>query len=400
MKNKDIKTKEQKIPAVVILVNRAVGYYRGLLYGIAQYLNLHSPWKTSSDLWREPFQTSFSKLSKLGYRWPPDGMIITVYDVKKIKSTIPPKVPAIVLPTKDRIVNLPTVVADDTEIGMMAAEHLLSLGLNSFAYCGVDDFFWSRDRGKGFSERIAQAGFETRFYKKPQKIKAGDFWHCEQPILTEWLESLPKPIGLMACDDDRSQHVIEAAKVGGINVPDDIAVIGVDNDQLLCEISEPPISSVALNTRKAGYEAAELLSKFMNGTKKAAKQKIIVRPTHVEVRQSTNTLAIDDREIIKALRFIHQHANEIIQVNDVVNATSLSRRILERKFRNTLGRSILYEIKRNRMKQLSKMLAETNLSIRQIAQILGYPSEKHIARLFYETKGMSPLAYRKQYGIK
>ena len=218
--------------------------------------------------------------------------------------------------------------------------------------------------------------------------------------MAHWLKSLPKPVGLMTCCDDCSQHIIEACKIAELHVPEQVAVIGVDNDELVCKLSNPPLSSIALNFERGGYEAAELLDKLMTGKEKMKNQLIKVEPTYPVSRQSTDILAIDDSDIAKAIRFIRQHCKEPIRVDNVVAAAALSRRVLEKRFQKILGRSVLCEIRRVRVEQIVRMLVGTNLPISQIASKLGYPSVDHIARYFRQEKAMTPLAYRKQYGPK
>jgi LacI family transcriptional regulator len=200
----------------------------------------------------------------------------------------------------------------------------------------------------------------------------------------------------MACNDDRGEWVIEACKIAGLSVPDNIAIIGVDNDQLICDLCSPPLSSIVMNVEKAGYEAAALLDKMMSG-EKIHNSEIPIQPTHVAVRQSTDTLAINDSDVVAAIRFIRSHSKDVIQVNDVVNVVPLSRRVLEKRFRSILGHSIFDEIRRVRVEQIIQMLAETEMSVSEIAQVLGFPDVAHVSRYFSKEKGMSPLAYRKQY---
>jgi LacI family transcriptional regulator len=248
-------------------------------------------------------------------------------------------------------------------------------------------------RGKVFQQRVEKAGFDIRVYEQP-KSKSRRAWQNEQSILSDWLKSLPKPVGIMACNDDRGQHVTEVCKTAGLKVPDEVAVIGVDNDELVCDLTEPPLSSLALNVEKGGYEAAELLDHLMSG-KKITTDSIIVEPTQVVGRQSTDVLAIEDRLVSEALQFIRNNAKRTIQVADVVAVARVSRRSLEQRFRKILGRSINHEIRRVRVEQVARILIETNKSIGQIALDLGYPGVDHIARYFRAEKGISPAAYRK-----
>ena len=168
---------------------------------------------------------------------------------------------------------------------------------------------------------------------------------------------------------------------------------------MICDLTNPQLSSIAVDNERAGYEAAEMLAQMMAG-KKTNKQVIVARPTHIITRQSTDIFAVEDRGVSEALRFINEHAREQIHVDEVVSAAALSRRVLERRFRQVLGRSILDEIRRVRIEQVVRMLIETNMSVSEIASTLGYPGVEHIARYFHCEKGMSLLAYRKQYGQK
>ena len=182
-------------------------------------------------------------------------------------------------------------------------------------------------------------------------------------------------------------------------VPDEIAIVGVDNDELICDMADPQLSSIPLNAERAGYEVAELLDRLMSGEKMAG-QRIIDYPTHVITRQSTDILAIEDSNVTEAVRFIRQHSKELIQVTDVVAASTLSRRVLEQRFRDIIGRSVLSEIRRVRVEIITQMLMDTTLSVSQIALALGYSGVSHVARYFQREKGMNPLVYRKKYGRK
>ncbi|MHC4157614.1 MAG: XylR family transcriptional regulator [Planctomycetota bacterium] len=386
-----------RIPKVILLIETSRTCERDFLRGIAKYSRLHGPWA----LYGKPQYYMQPKGGKIRLaelkKSKANGIIISDSD-KNRKEIIAMRLPTIIHTVKDQVPNLPNVVGDCTESGRMAAEHLLERGFRNFAYCGLGDFYWSKGRYESFRKRIKKAGFETHFYKQAKSRRRGS-WGYERNLKAKWLKSLPKPVGLMTCADDCSQQVIEACKIAGLHVPEQIAVIGVDNDDLVCEISNPPISSVALNFERAGYETAELLDKLMAG-KKMANRRIIVQATHIVTRQSTDILAIEDEEVAKAVRFIRQHSKGPIQVSDVADATALSRRVLQQRFHEILGHSVHDEIRSACTEKVARMLIETNLSISQIALALGNTSVKHIARSFRREKGMSPLAYRKQYGKK
>ena len=382
-----------KIRKVILLITPSREFTRGLLRGIAKYSRIQGLWAFYRPLdYREP--KGKERLLSLMKTWNPDGILMR--EPHKIEEIIAMGVPTISCPyTRAKIPGMANIMTDHISIGKMAAKHLLERGFKRFAYCGFDDWWWSRKRGESFSKKVAKVGYPTYFYKQP-RAKTKRTWDKELPIIADWLLTLPKPIGLMACNDDRGEWVIEACKVAGLNVPDEMAIIGVDNDHLICDLCNPSLSSIVLNVEKAGYEAAALLDKMM-ASEKVINYEIYVQPTHVVVRQSTDILAIDDPDVVAAVRFIRQHSKNVIQVNDVVNAIALSRRVLEKRFRSILGHSIHDEIRRVRVEQIIQMLAETEMSISEIAEVLGFPDVAHVSRYFSKEKGMSPLVYRRQY---
>jgi LacI family transcriptional regulator len=329
--------------------------------------------------------------------WGATGVIAR--DSAKIDELLSMGLPVIIAnATKDYMPNLPNIVDDCEPTGAMAAEHLLSRGFRRFAYCGFDDRLWSRKRGEAFAKSIEEAGHKAYFYKPP-RLRGQRLWENEPTYIADWLKVLSKPLGLMTCADHRSQHVIEACRIAGLHVPEEVAVLGVDNDELVCDLSDPPLSSIALDTERAGYEAAELLDKLMKG-EKMAEQQIMVSPLHVVARQSTDILAIEDKEVAEAVRFIRQNSKSVIQVVDVAEHVALSRRSLERRFRKILSWAVHDEIKRVRTNQIARMLLEANQSISQIALSFGFPGVEQMCRFFRREKGINPQAYRNRYAIK
>lgn len=394
---------------VLLLIDTSMGSGRKLLYGISQYSRLHGPWSFNrKSVYFSDYQTEFSKhlpfeeeaVSKLE-KWGPDGVIATnINYAKQFNRILKMGLPCLILggyEPRKKTANWHRVRSNSLSIGKMAAEHLLDRGYRHFAYVGYHNLTWSRERKAGFARRINEAGYTVSSFKAPRP-QTKRFWENEQTALADWLKSLPKPLGLMAGNDDGAQNVLEACKIGGLKVPDEIAVIGVDNDILVCEVSEPPVSSIMLNNEMAGFEASKLLLRLMSG-EKIAHQEIVVEPTGIVVRESTDHMAIDNVNVSTAIRFIRQHASEMIHVGDVVDRIPISRRSLERDFRRILGRSIFAEIKRVHVAQFAKMLLETNMTVSQIALALGHSNIQNINRYFREEMGMSPTAYRKKHGL-
>lgn len=386
-----------KIPKVMLLLEKSRAYSRGLLHGIAKYSRLRGPWMFYEE---PPFYMNAGgekrPLNQLK-DWEVDGIIMR--DTEKTQRIVSMGVPTVVADLREEFSGSPIITTDDLAIGKIAAEYLLKLGLGHFAFSGFDGIFWSEGRRDGFVKTIEQAGFEVSFYKQPRS-RTKRLPANELIFMADWLKSLQKPGGLMACNDERARHIVDACKIAGLHVPEQIAVVGVDNDELVCDFSNPPLSSVALNLERSGYEAAELLDELMTHKVEPAEQKIIVQPVRIVPRQSTDILAIDDDNVAKAVRFIRQNAKNRIQVSDVVNAVDVSRSNLERRFRKMLGSSLLDEIRRVRTEQAAQMLVETNLSIKQVSLALNFPRIEHFSRFFRQEKGMSPLAYRKKYGDK
>lgn len=387
-----------KVPKVALVIEKSRAFGRGLLHGVVQYSNLHGPWL----FYMEP--ESGKKRRERPYKWigdlDADGIIGYTWDAGLIGTIVNLGVPAVIRGIDRPTSNAFRMVTDQVAIGRMAAGHFLDRGFQRFAYCGFDDMVWSQQRGQNFGKAIDTSGYKCFFYQQPRakRLRTPD---KEQAIIADWLRSLPKPIALMASNDDRSQDVLAACKIAGLDVPTEVAILGVDNDELVCSLSYPQLSSIALGTEGAGYEAARILHKLMNGQETTATEKeVLISPLHVVTRQSTDVTALEDRQVAEAIHFIRKHFKELILVGDVAEAAGLSRRTLEQRFRKLLKHSVHEEIVRTRVNQMANMLTDTNLPMSQIARLLGYSYTNNISRYFRQQKGMSPSAYRKKLGLR
>ena len=236
-------------------------------------------------------------------------------------------------------------------------------------------------------------------YQTSERSKR-NIWQKDRRKITDWLKKLPKPLALMAADDDLGRDIIAVCKAAGISVPEQVAVLGVDNDQFVCDLCTPSLSSIALNTERAGYETAELLERLMSGQEEMANQQIIVQPTRVVTRHSTDITVIEDPDIARAVNFIMNNSTVNINVNDVTNSVSMSRRNLERRFLAVMGRTVLSEIKRVRVQAIKNMLEETNLKVIKVATMLGFKSTGHLSKYFKRETGMTTKQYRNKFGPK
>lgn len=384
-----MKPRGEQAPSVFLFIETSREFGRGLLYGIARYSRLHGPWRVYRQ--SAGLESAFPEWRDLKI----DGAIVR--DVTMAGNLVDSGLPLIFAQhNRESYAPFPAIITDSAAIGAMAAEHFLDRGFEHFAYCGLDEFVWSRLRGHHFGERLKRSGFTANLYRQP-KARAKRAWKSEQNFIAEWLRSLPKPVALLCCNDDRALQVIEACTLAELYVPDQVAVLGVDNDVLICDLADPPISSLALSTEAAGHEAAKLLDRLMRGEAMAG-QEIRVRPTHIVTRMSTDMLAVTDREVAAAVRFIRRNPNRMMQVNDVVEATSVSRRVLEKRFKAVLRRSVYQEIRRIRVNYIIELLVGTDMSITEIAVKSGFDGVEHISRYFRKETGISLREYRKRRG--
>ena len=382
-----------RVPKVILMVESSRASGRALLRGIAGYSNHHGPWSFS---W-EP--AGLEKVQPILETGEADGIILR--DVEGAEEILAYGLPAVVVGhRKTEIPGRVNVVTDSEAIGRTGAEHLIECGFKHFAFCGYlrtdrENTTWSELRQEAFCKRIRRAGFaDPAVYTMSAAIRD---WSKDWRLLARWLDSLPRPAGVMACNDDCAQRVMEVCKLSGLTVPDTIGIIGADNDEVVCGLTNPPMSSVAINFERAGYEAASALDGLMRGRRNAP-GRIIAAVSDVAARRSTDFVAADNLHLAKALRFIRDQARRSIPVSEVAVSAGLSRRALEKRFRKALGRSVLEEIRRVRTDQIARLLIETDLPVGKIADLLGFPDTQHIARYFQAGKHLSPIAYRKAYG--
>lgn len=379
----------QKLPKIVLMIEPIGEYVQGLLRGIAQYSNINGPWV----FYREPGKHE-GTLPQISPELA-DGIIAKISSASKARKKLPKSVPAILIGYREIIPDMPQIFGDTEAIGKLAAEYFINKGFRNFAFCGFDEFHWSRERGKSFKSFLEIKRFKVHWYRNLKGAKRKS-WQLEQQDIAKWLKTLPKATAVLACNDDRGQHLISACQLAKLRVPEEISILGVDNDKFVCGLTYPPLSSIAIGTERAGYEVAELLSKMMQ-TKKVINKSIFVHPTHVVTRQSTDIIAIDDKLVSDAINYIHKNSNMDISVDDVAEAVMTSRRRLERKFRKLLSKSVYEEIRHIRVNKIISMLLETNLTMAQIGLAMGFKDITHTGRYFKEETGLSPLVYRQKF---
>lgn len=294
----------------------------------------------------------------------------------------------------------PRVVTDHREVGRQAARHLLERGVRQFGFVGYPAYDFSVKREWGFREIVEKAGFPvSAFHERTRRIEdPTGHWQLNRP-LQKWLADLAKPVGILASYDTQGAQIAEDCRQLGLRVPDEVAIVGVDDDDLLCELARPSLSSVALPGERIGYEAAMLLDKWLHG-RRPAKRAIVLPPPGVVVRQSSDLHAVPDSHVAAAVQFIHAHAHEPVHVRDVLRAVPVARRRLERRFRKWLQRSISEEIRRVHVERSKQLLVETDLSMALIAERAGFRDGRQLSIVFRRTTGLAPTEFRRRFRLR
>ena len=303
------------------------------------------------------------------------------------------KVPVVDLNDQYADSGFPRIVSDDGMIGQLAAEHLRSCGLMHFAYCGFSGETWAAERRDGFLKEVGLTPASTACYQSRWRGRGAIPWADEQRLLTEWLSRQARPLGVFACNDVRGRHVLEAARMLGLRVPQQVAVVGVDDDELLCGMCDPPLSSVRPDALGVGYLAAERLDQLMHG-KRVRITCERLPPRNVVSRQSTRVLAVDDPQVAAALRLIRQHACDRLDVDTVLEHIPVSRTWLDRRFRLTIGHTPHEEIRRVQLQRAAELLETTDLPLKQIATRCGLTNVQYLNYLFRRRFHTTPGAYR------
>lgn len=384
---------------LILLTDFTESYAHKLLKGIMDYSKKHEPWV----LCRMPpaFRQQYGIEGILNWakRWKADAIIAQFDNVDNVDLFRENGIVALAQDYKSRFSTIPNITSDYKLTGKMVADFFLQRGFNNFAFFGYKNACWSQERCEGFKNEITKFGFEKNFYAfHNQKLE--ELWYYKQHPVSKWLKSLPKPIALMACDDTQGQIITEICKICNLRIPEDIAVMGVDNDEMTCDLSDPSLSSVLLDVEKGGYDSAELIDKMVKSQNFDDYRDIFISTSYIVQRQSTNVYPIQDKEIAKALKFIDECTLEKINVDDVVKQVPLSRRLLEIRFKQFTKMSIYQYIMKKRMDRFAQLLIESKSPVNEIAAQLGIIDMKNLSRQFKTIEGCSPLQYRKKHALQ
>ncbi|MCA9245596.1 MAG: DNA-binding transcriptional regulator, partial [Planctomycetales bacterium] len=332
--------------------------------------------------------------------WQGDGIIADLDDMHVARRVAQLQIPIVGIGGGaggyDAASPIPYVRTDNEKIGVLAAEHLLARGFRHFAYCGIPDTPfspWSKQRAAAFARCVQAAGFSCAQYRG--RHRSARYWESLQTGLCEWLSALPRPLGLMACNDARARHVLEALRRLQLRVPEDVAVIGVDNDETMCELATPSLTSVVQGCEQIGFEAARMLAAMMQHQDTVPGDQT-VSPQGIATRRSTDVLAIDDPAVVDAARFIRERACQRIQVADVARHVELSRSTLDKRFRRLLKISIHEMIEQTQANRARELLLRSDMPIREAARQAGYSSVQYMNLVFRRRFGTTPGAMRRE----
>lgn len=328
--------------------------------------------------------------------WPGDGVIAAIGTPAEVRAAGRLGKPVVNIAATLPVSVVPRVRADHYGMGRMAAEHLLERGLRRLAFYGFTGFWFSQQRRQGLVDRAAEAGVACDVLEVPGSPSAPQSWQKRIAPLTRFLKRLKPPVGLLAVQDYRARTVIDECQRLGLRIPHDVAVIGIDDDPTICEFCRPTLSSVSRNSWRLGYETAAMLAQLMAG--RAPPEKDLVVPCDdVVARQSTDTIAIEDPQVAAAVHFIHDHPGVPFGVDRVVEATTISRRLLEVRFREALSSSIYDYLCRQRLQRASQLLAAPErVKLHKVAAMCGFSNAEQMRLVFKRLTGLTPLEYRLQ----
>ncbi len=377
-----------RTPQVAVFVETSKSFGRGILQGISTYSRTHGPWSIFIDEWGPA--TSLPDWIK---NWEGDGIIARIRSQQMADRLIESGVPVVDTLNQVPDLGLPGVYSDDFAIAKLAFDHLLDRHLRQFAFVGVERTNWSLRRRNAFAEIVHQHGFNCELYAPLSRRRFAESWNGGQEDLGDWLESLPKPIGLMAAHDLRALCVLDACSRRKIAVPEQVAVVGVDNDDVFCEVIDPYLTSISHQADQIGFEAAALLNRLMKG-KAAPTSPLMLSPRNLHPRRSTDIIAVADPAIASALEFIRRNACSQINVSSISRHARLSRRSLERRFMKLAGKTPHQLISEERLRRAKQLLIDTDFTLEKIATMAGFSSAAYLSVIIREHEGCTPTEFR------
>lgn len=358
------------------MVNNVGGYSRGVVRGLASFANARG-WKCDVQGLGDGGNPADRLLPNV------DGLIVQVTGGARLEQVRALGVPVVNVSSALAAGEVPAVVSDDEAVGRLGADHFLRRSFRHFAFYAPGNHRFASLRHEGFQSRLRESACFAPYLTQPGE-------------LVRALAESQRPLAVMACNDAAALFVLDRCRDANLRVPDQVAVLGVDNDDLMQSLAFPPLSSINMATERIGFEAAAMLERLMAGERPRT-DRVLVPPTGVVTRQSSDLLAINDADVAEAVRFVRGHLGGAIGVGDVLKVVTLSRRQLERRFRAAVGRSVLDEIRRCRIDRAKQLLAETELTLAQVSTACGFSTPSYFTVVFRGEAGQTPGAYRQAH---
>lgn len=377
------------MPRVAILVDTSTSWGRRVVKGINNYTLKHQAWQLFVEA------RGLEERIQVPSGWAGEGIIARIGNNAMAEDLASHGLPVVnVSGIQLKGLDFPQVTTNMNRVAALALQHFLDRGFRQFAYFSLLGLSYVAAQQSAFIAAVNQAGLECDVYGVMPHGGAEPDWNLDSDKLQTWLKALPKPVGILTWNADSGRQLIYACELAGLRVPEEVAVLSGTDDDLLCEVSHIPMSAILVAAEQIGYQAAELLDRLMKG-KKVPAQPVLLPPIGVATRQSTETMAIRDVVLVKALSFIRENAARMIQVADVTRHASVSRRGLERRFVQVLGRTPAAEIRRVHLERAKKLLVETDLAIPDVAEGSGFGSPEYMTYVFRSEFKQTPLKYRK-----
>jgi LacI family transcriptional regulator len=384
------KGNDSRRPHVALIIETSLGSGRDILRGVTRYVREHEPWA----LYHEPHGLEES-VPKWLRRWNGDGIIARIQTRRIARELAASRIPVIDVLGVVPDLPFPLVHVDNAAIAGMAAEHLLARGFRRFGFFGIEGENWSEQRYAAFCAAVAEVEAPVPIYRLQRDAQGRRSWERAENHIARWIAALPKPAGVLVCSDQRGAQFLEACRRAAVSVPDELAVVSVDNDESLCEVCLPPLSSIEPGHQHVGYQAAALLDALLRGGTPPRKP-LVVQPLQTITRLSSDVLAVTDASIGMALRLIRDQAAAGVLVDDIARQVGLSRSVLQRRFRALLNRSIHQEILSVRIKHARELLAKTDLSLAAVAARAGFRHQEYLGAVFRARIGKTPAQVRQE----
>lgn len=380
---------------VAVCVDKSRKYGRGVLQGIADFAQANGTW----SIYVHPRSTGRYRADWLR-DWHGDGVLAFIEEPKVADALSKARIPAVELFGHRLDLGLPHVGNDEEAFGRLAAEHLLERRFKNFAFFGIAGALWSNRRHAGFADALQKANPTlqvTALICEPDDDAPLGVWDSNQEQVARWLSHLPKPLGLLGASDRLALRILHACRCGHISVPEEIAVIGVDNDEEICRLADPLLTSVMDDARKVGNRAAELLDLLMSEPAQSESKTIFIPPLGIATRRSTESTALDDPLVARACRIIREKACSGLTVQELVQALNVSKSHFYQRFRTVLNRLPHEEILRARLRNAQSLLRETQLPVEEIALRCGFEHPEYLNVAFKRELGASPSRFRRDF---